>query len=128
MIAGINTRQVAVVYSGTVDGTVPAFVAPWGGATIKNAYGFVTAAVTAHATNTLTLNLLNGGTVGTATTAIGTAGGTVGIAANTKTAFSMNSALATLTEGQVLMVKFDWNGSITPGDQTVIVEWVQGKG
>lgn len=130
MNAGYNTRQANVTYSGTVDGTVPVIVAPFGGATVKAAYAFTAAAIAGHASNYLAVTLLNMGTAGTAvagTVAVGP-GTAAGFTARVPTAMTVSAAVAGLTAGQVLTAVFDFNGSITPIDMGVIVEWVQGKG
>jgi hypothetical protein len=113
--------------AGTV--TLPLFPAPFGGVTIKAAHVTFAGAVAANGGNYATMTLLNGGTAGTATTAIGTAGGTVGWSAAVPAAYSLNTAADELTEGQWLVAKYAVTGSVTaPGDMAVVVQYVNGKG
>jgi hypothetical protein len=127
--AGYNKKVVTTTYGGTVDGTVPVLVAPYGGITVTNAYAFTGAAVAGHASNYLAVSLLNGGTAGTATTSVASGPGTAaGFAAHVPGAMTVVAAADELTAGQVLQAVFDFNGSITPGTMGVIVEYVTGKG
>lgn len=82
--------------------------------TIKSAYAVMTDAVAANATNWVKLSLMNGGTAGTATTAIsGTAGGTAGWTALAPTAMAPSDGV--LETGEVVVLKYDENGTVTPG-------------
>lgn len=130
-LAGYNTHvvvaPVAIGTAGTV--TLPLFPAPFGGVTVKAAYATAAVAVAAHADNKLTMTLVNGGTAGTATTALGTAGGTAGWAAATPKEFSLNASADELTAGQWLVAKYDIGGTITaPGEVALVVHYVDGKG
>ena len=128
MIAGYNKRQVVVNSPTSADYTIPALIAPFGGVTITGVTGVSSTTLNASTADYFNVTLLNGGTTGTATTAIGTAGGTAGWTANTAKAFSLNTSLDELTEGQILMVKYDETGTVAVADVTVIVEYVNGKG
>ena len=132
-IAGYNSRFTTVNSAVTADMPIPVFVAPKGGARLQAAYGFSSTTLAAGSANHFNLSLLNGGTDGTATTAIsallgGTAaGGTApGWTAQKKETFSLTSGSEKLTEGQVLLVKYDETGTVAIADWTVIVEWTQG--
>jgi hypothetical protein len=134
-IAGYNSQITTAHWgfagtAGPIDGTVPVLVAPFGGATIKAAYAYTTAAVAGHASNYLAVTLLNMGTAGTAVA------GTVATGPGTATGFSppapaamtISTSTDELTAGQVLVAVFDVNGTIAPKEAGVAVEWVNGKG
>lgn len=130
-IAGYNSRFTTFNSSLSANGTVPVFVAPNGGATLRNAYAFSAATLAAGSANHFNLTLINGGTAGTAATAISSAlGGTAasgtapGWTAGKKEAFALTSAA--LAEGEVLRVKYTETGTVAVGDWTVVVEWTQG--
>lgn len=128
-IAGYNTRITTANFSGTVDARVPILVAPFGGATVKNVWGISDGAISAHASNYITGTVYNGGTVGTATTAVAAGPGTAtGWSADTKTAFTVTTANANLAAGEMLVIAWDYNGTVAPINLTAIVEWVQGQG
>lgn len=135
MLAGYNRNQTVVSITGgsVAAGTaqVPIMIAPFGGLTITNAYVAANANIAAGTVNYATLTLLNGGTSGTATTAIGTAGGTVGIAGGGTVApssFTLNSSADELTAGQYLALKYVMTGALADNQLSVIVEWVRGQG
>ena len=132
-IAGYNSRFTTFNSGVTADMTLPIMVAPTGGAKLAAAYAFSSTTLAAGSANHFNLTLLNGGTVGTATTAISSAlggtaaGGTApGWTAAKKETFALTSGSEKLTEGQVLLVKYDETGTVAIGDWTVIVEWTQG--
>lgn len=132
-IAGYNSRFTTFNSGVTADLTMPVLIAPTGGLTLRAAYAFSSTTLAAGSANHFNLTLLNGGTVGTATTAISSAlGGTAasgtapGWVAAKKETFSLTSGSEKLTEGQVLMVKYDETGTVAIGDWSVIVEWTQG--
>lgn len=130
-LAGYNTRVVVAPITGGTAGTVtlPLFPAPFGGVTIDGAWATAAGAVAANGSNYATMTLVNGGTAGTATTAVGTAGGTVGWSASTPAAFSVNTGAKTLTEGQWLVAKYAVTGSVTaPGDVAITIRYKHGKG
>jgi hypothetical protein len=127
-IAGYN-KNITVLNSPTsADWTLPALRVPFGGVTITGAWAFASTTLNASTSDYFNITLINGGTVGTATAAIGTAGGTAGWTAATAKAFSLNADADELTEGQYLMAKYDETGTVAVADVTVIVEWVHGKG
>jgi hypothetical protein len=132
-IAGYNSRFTTVNSSVTADMPIPVFVAPKGGAKLVTAYAFSSTTLAAGSANHFNFSLLNGGTAGTALTAIsGFLGGTAasgtapGWTAQKKETFTLTSGSEKLTEGQVLLVKYDETGTVAIGDWTVIVEWTQG--
>jgi hypothetical protein len=127
-IAGYNKNVILLNSSTSADWTLAAFRAPFGGATITGAWAVSSTVLAASTSDYFNLVLLNGGTVGTATAAIGTVGGTTGWAAQTAQAFTLNAAADELTEGQYLMAKYDETGTVAVADVQVIVEWVHGKG
>lgn len=130
-ISGYNWRYTTFNSGVTADLTIPVLVAPTGGATIQAAYGFSSTTLAAGSANHFNLTLINGGTVGTATTAISAVlGGTAasgtapGWTAAKKETFSVTTPA--LSEGQVLLVKYDETGTVAIGDWTVVVAWTQG--
>lgn len=127
-LAGYNTKQVIINSSTSADFTIPALIAPYGGVTITGVTAISSTTLNASTADYFNLVLLNGGTTGTATAAIGTAGGTAGWTAATAKAFSLNTSADELTEGQILMVKYDETGTVAVADVTVIVQYVHGKG
>ena len=130
-LAGYNTQVVVVPLTGGTAGTVtlPLFPAPFGGVTVTAAYATAAGAVAANGSNYVTCTLVNGGTAGTATAAIGTAGGTAGWSASTPKTFDLNTAADELTAGQWLVAKYAVTGSVTaPGDLAITVYYVGGKG
>lgn len=131
MIAGYNREQVGINVSvgSVVAGTVvqPIMIAPFGGMTVVNAYIAADEAVVANGSNYFTAVLRNAGAAGTATTAIGTAGGTAGVTV-APAAFSLNTAADELTVGQYLSVAGLMTGALADNQYRVIVEWVRGKG
>jgi hypothetical protein len=131
-LAGYNTQQTVVNYaiqSGTVDSRIPIFIAPFGGATVLSATGFVDTAVGAHATNFLLGTVYNGGTAGSALTVVAAGPGTAtGWSADVKTAYTLTAANVNLAAGEVLALAVDIAGSAGPVNFTTIVEWVRGQG
>jgi hypothetical protein len=127
-IAGYNKNITVLKSSTSADYTIPALRAPFGGATITGVWAVSSTTLAASTSDYFNITLLNGGTVGTATAAIGTVGGTTGWTAAAAQAFSLNTAADELTEGQYLMAKYDETGTVAVADVTVIVEWVHGKG
>jgi hypothetical protein len=132
MLAGYNTQQTSVtlglgsVLSGTTS--LPVLQAPFGGLTITSAYLVADDTINAGTVNYATFTLLNGGLIGTATTAIGTAGGTVALTALTPLAATINTAADELTAGQWLVAKGVMTGAIADNQFQLIVNWVRGKG
>jgi hypothetical protein len=132
-IAGYNSRFTTLNSTTSADMSVPVLIAPKGGATLRAAYAFASTTLAASSADHFNLALVNGGTVGTATTAISSnLGGTAasgtapGWTAKKKETFAITSGSEALTEGQVLIVKYDETGTVAINDWTVIVEWTQG--
>jgi len=90
--------------------------------TIKGAYAVCHNAVAANTANYFSLNLLNGGSAGTATTAIGgTVGGTAGWAALTsKTLISSDVSLAA---GDWVVANYDEEGTGTFAGMVVQIDY-----
>ena len=129
LISGYNHNVTSVMFADqTADEVFGIMVAPYGGMTVKAAYAIPTATVNASTANYYDLELFDGGATGTATTSIGTAGGTGGWTDVTKATFTLNSSLTNLDAGDCLMVQYDETGTVAPGEITVIVEWVHGQG
>lgn len=96
--------------------------------TIEKAYVVATLAVGASGSNYVDVSLENGGTDGTAATAIGgTAGGTAGWAANTPKEITITAGLGKLAAGEWLVVNYAETGTVAP-QLTVVVEYVDGIG
>lgn len=132
-ISGYNSRFTTVNSAATADIPIPVFVAPAGGATLRAAYAFSSTTLAAGSANYFHLTLLNGGTAGTATTAISSQlGGTAasgtapGWTAQKKETFSLTSGSEKLAAGEVLLVKYDETGTVAIADWTVVAEWTQG--
>lgn len=97
--------------------------------TIEAAYAAAATTLAAGTVDTFAISLLNGGTVGTGTTAISDAvGGTAGWVAQTPKAITITEGSGDLTAGQYLVVKYDEAGSVAPVGISVIVEFVRGRG
>jgi hypothetical protein len=129
MIAGYNTRQAQVVVSAgsAASGSVtyPILKAPYGGITVKAAYVTALGSVAASGSNYVTFNLFDAGAAGTATTSIGTAGGTAGVAAGPQTiTLSTNN----LDSGDWLNAKVGKIGTIAETEFVFVVEYVAGQG
>lgn len=94
---------------------------------ILRAYAIKANALAADGTNYFALNLLNGGSAGTATTAIsGTIGGTAGWTALLPVDFVISEG--TLTAGDVVCVNYNENGTGTFGALAVQLDIVYGIG
>ncbi len=132
-IAGYNSRFTTLNSTTSANGTVPILVAPAGGAKLISAFAFAGATLAAGSANHFNLTLINGGTVGTATTAItsalgGTAaGGTApGWTLGKKETFAITSGSEKLAAGEVLRVEYKEVGTVAVADWTVVAEWTQG--
>lgn len=126
-IAGYNRKVTSICIPDPAgDITVLVMRAPFGGMRIHNAYASCSAAVTADATNKITMSLLDGGAAGAGTTEMATrvGGASVGWAANEGHALTISQA--ELDEGDHLLFKYDESGTVAPGDVTLTVEWTQG--
>lgn len=132
MLAGYNHNITSVVLGlgSVVSGTtaLPVFKAPFGGATILGVDFFADDAINAGTVDYVTFTLLNGGAVGTSTTAIGTAGGTTAWTALTAKAASLNTALDELASGEYLVIKGVLSGALADNQFSAIIRWVHGQG
>ena len=128
-LAGYNHEVTNVtVYAGSAtSGTsfFPVLRAPYGGLTVKAAYVAANTAVAANGSNYVTLNLMDAGAAGTATSSIGTAGGTAGV---TVAPAAMTVSTNALDSGDYLNVKVGKVGSISENEFSFIIEWVHGQG
>lgn len=129
-MSGYNHQVTSVQFTDqTADGAIGAFVAPFGGATIKAFHIIPELTVAGSGTNYYIVTLVDGGATGTATTAIGTVGGSAdGYVALTKQSGTINASLDELDEGDVLRVIYNEEGTVAPGEITISIEWVNGKG
>jgi hypothetical protein len=129
MIAGYNSLFTEVVVSAgsATSGTTtyPVMRAPYGGLTVKGAYVTALGSVAASGSNYVTFNLFDAGLAGTATTSIGTAGGTAGVADGPN---ALTVSTNSLDAGDYLNFKLGKIGSISEREFSLIVEWVRGKG
>lgn len=118
------------IYDPGQDSYVPILRVPTGHVySIEAAYACADRAHGASTADYYMINLLNGGTAGTATTAIsGTAGGTAGWAANTPKAMTPISGSGDLTAGQWLVASYQETGTAAPGIVTLSIELVDGIG
>lgn len=126
-IAGYNTQvSTIIVPDPTADATITVFKAPAGGATIQAAYAAFSAAVTADATNKITVSLLDGGADGSGTTEMATrvGGASVGWGANELHALTVSQS--GIDGGDQINVKYDESGTVAPGYLTVTLHWTQG--
>jgi hypothetical protein len=129
MLAGYNKEistiivQAGSAASGTT--TIPVLIAPYGGITITRAWFQAVGSVAASGTNYVTANLFDAGAAGTATTSIGTAGGTAGVADGP---IAMTVSTNNLDAGDFLMAKVGKIGTITEREYAFVVEWVHGQG
>jgi len=95
--------------------------------TIKSAYVTMPNDLAAGTANLFDVALYNGGTAGTALTAVaGTIGGTVGWTGLTPVAFTISNGV--LTAGQLLKVRYDETGTGTIAGATLTVNYVNGQG
>lgn len=103
------------------DQIYPLFRAPVG-CTVTGAYAAFTDSFNATDAAYLTLALYNGGTLGTAVTALsGTIGGTAGTPSWTGLTFETLSILAgALTVGEVVTLHYDETGANAPGLPLVV--------
>lgn len=129
MLAGYghNITQVTTTGGSVTSGTTffPVLRAPLGGLTVKAAYVAANAAVAANGSNYVTVNLIDAGASGTATTSIGTAGGTAGV---TVAPAALTVSTNNLDAGDYLNLKIGKVGSISENEFSVIIEWVHGQG
>ena len=131
LLSGYNHNVTTVTFSDqAADGSIGAFVAPFGGATVKAWYLLPELTVAASGTDYYIVTLINGGSTGTATTAIGTAAGSAaGVVANTKSTGTLNTTTVNeLAAGDVLRIIYDEEGTVAPGELTCVIEWAHGLG
>lgn len=128
-LAGYNTQLTSfnAMAGSAVSGTTtyPILRAPFGGLTVKNAWVTALGSVAASGTDYVTFNLFDAGAAGTATSSIGTAGGTAGVASGPQ---AMTISTNNLDSGDYLNFKVGKIGTITERDYSIIVEWVRGQG
>ncbi len=94
---------------------------------VKSAYATVVDDVAASTANYFSVQLLNGGAAGTATTAISDAiGGTAGWTGLTPKTFTMTSSGKNISAGEVVVLKYDETGTGTFGQITVQLDVVYG--
>lgn len=128
---GYARKVASVVIPGglTGDEKFPVLMAPASHkVTIEKATMILNDDISGSTASYATYVLLNGGTAGTATTAIGTAGGTAGFTQYVPEAFTLADGSGQLDEGEVLVLSMDITGSVTAPDATLVIEYVDGLG
>lgn len=113
MFQGNDYKSVIVNldYDPAADDVIPLWRVPLD-ATIMGAYATMTNALAANGTNYFSLTLRNGGTAGTATTAISdTIGGTAGWSALVPTEFTMSAD--EIGAGELVQLVYDEEGTGT---------------
>lgn len=129
-LAVYNTQMVSVSWADQAgDERIGIFKAPdYGNVTITAVHAIASETVTASTANYWQLVLQDGGATGTATAAIGTAGGTSGWVADTGQAFTLAaSTVMNLDAGDWLMVNYDETGTVAPGEVTINVHYRVGQ-
>lgn len=102
---------VSIDYDPAADEDIPVWRAPFD-CEVRSAYATVVNDVGASGTNYFDLALYNGGTAGTALTALaGTVGGTAGWTALTPVAFTVSAGA--LTAGQLVKLRYNEAGTGT---------------
>lgn len=105
---------VTLTLSGDIaDETYMMWVAPAAGEVVS-LYGAIGATITLGAGTALQLTLQNGGTVGTATTAIGTIGGGTTVQWTADQIKAGTLGVATFVAGDALCLKYDETGTVNP--------------
>lgn len=102
----------ALITGDVGDETFQMWVAP-AACEVVSAYAAIGAALSGEGT-ALQITLQNGGTSGTATTAIGTIGGGTTVAWVADTLKAATLGVATLAAGEALCFKYDESGTINP--------------
>jgi hypothetical protein len=123
--------QTFVVYDPGQDARIPLFKVPAGhGYTVEKAYATLDRAVSSHATKTVAIKLQNGGTDQSGTDAITdiVGGANVAWAANTAKPLTVTAGAGLLDAGEWLMLNYDENGTVAPGEICITVEYVDGIG
>lgn len=126
MIAGYNTKITSVRFPDFAgDGKVPLFKAPAVGATVLRAYAIPDAAFDADGSNHYTVRLLDGGQAGVGTDVMAAAGGaSVDWTAFTEKALALSAP--SVDGGDWVIVQYDEQGTVAPGNLVVCVEWTAG--
>lgn len=115
---------VSLDYDPAADKNIPIWRAPMP-CTIKAAYAMLSTTVAASTANYFQLSLLNGGASGSGSDTIaGAIGGTVGWTAGTPYAFTISDGK--LEAGEVVLLKYDEEGTGTFGQVTVQLDVVYG--
>jgi hypothetical protein len=124
---GGNTKLSAVAHMGhdpAADDDIPVWIAPLA-CEIVAAKVTVTNAVNGSTANYFDLALYNGGTAGTALTAIaGTIGGTAGWSALVPVSFTVSNG--TVAAGELVKVRYNEEGTGTFGSMAVQLDYVVG--
>lgn len=126
MFGSQNKKTVAVAldWDPAADDDIPVWIAP-NAAEITAANVVVTNAVNGSTANYFDLALYNGGTAGTALTAIaGTIGGTAGWTALTPVAFTITNG--TVAAGEVVKVRYNEEGTGTFSSMIVQLDYLDG--
>jgi hypothetical protein len=128
--SGQNKVAVVSFADPTADAVIPVLKAPSDhDITIEAAYAVSVDGVAADATDIVSLNLVNAGTSGTATTSIsGTAGGTAGWTANVAQSMAVTAGSGVLSAGQYLGLNYNEGGTVAPLNFIVMIEYVDGIG
>lgn len=109
------------------DQTYPVWRAPLA-AEVRGAYATVVDDVASSTANYFTVQLLNGGAAGTATTTMTDAiGGTPGWTGLTPKTFALTAAQVQLAAGEVVTLKYDETGTGTFKQITVQLDVVYGE-
>lgn len=126
-----SRKVVSVVISDpTADARIPVLVAPSDHSiTVEKFSAALTSTLSGSTVNYVDLSLENGGTAGTAQTALAASiGGTAGWVANTIQSGSATAGSGRLTAAQVLVLNYAETGTVAPGFITVTVEYTDGLG
>lgn len=126
MFGAMNKKSVVnhIDWDPAADDDIPVWVAP-NAAEILDAKVVVTNAVNGSTANYFDLALYNGGTAGTALTAIaGTIGGTAGWTALTPVAFTITNG--TVAAGELVKVRYNEEGTGTFASMIVQLDYVDG--
>jgi hypothetical protein len=128
----VQSYSVFLDYDPAADDDIPVFRAPHR-LTIKNSYFTITNTLAASTANYFTLQLLNGGTAGTATDAVSSvtggtpASGTApGWTALTPTALTVTDG--TVEAGELLVLRYDETGTGTFTSGFLQLDYVNGVG
>lgn len=127
MFGANNTKSVVVAlnYDPAADDDIPLWVAPTAGE-IVTASAVVANTVAGSTANYFDLALYNGGSAGTATTAVGgTIGGTAGWTGLTPKTFTVSNG--TIAAGDVIYARYNEEGTGTFTVMNVQLNWVEGQ-